>query len=107
MNEANKSGITPCGRAVLLKSYQPERKSSVIALPASVQQNDLALEARAEVIAIGPTAWCDEPRPRCKVGDRVMVAQMAGKILLGPLDDQWYRLINDRDIYATIEEKQA
>ena len=103
----NKSGVTPVGRAVLLQTYQPERKASIIALPPSVMQNDIALEARATVIAIGQHAWHDEPTPRCQVGDRVMVAMMAGKLVQGPLDDQWYRLVNDRDIYATIEEKQV
>lgn len=103
----NNSGIRPVGRAVLLKSYQPERASSVIALPPGVQENSVALEARATVVAIGPYAWHDEPGPRCDVGQKVMVSQFAGKILRGPLDDELYRLINDRDIYAVIEgEKQ-
>lgn len=103
----NESGITPAGRAVLLRSYQPERAHSVIALPPGVVENGMALEARAIVIEIGPTAWHDEKAPRCKVGDKVMVSQFAGKILRGPLDDELYRLVNDRDIYATIQEKQS
>lgn len=103
----NKSGVTPVGRAVLLKSYQPERASSIIALPPGVQESSMALEARAIVIAIGPHAWHDEPGPRCAVGDKVMVSQFAGKIVRGPLDDELYRLINDRDIYATIQEQAS
>ena len=102
----NESGVTPKGRAVLLKSYQPERTASVIALPPGVAENSMALEARAVVIEIGPYAWHDEPGPRCQVGDKVMVSQFAGKIVRGTLDDELYRLVNDRDIYATIEEKQ-
>lgn len=103
----NKSGVTPVGRAVLLKSYQPERAQSLIALPPGVAENGMALEARAVVIALGPHVWHDEPSPRCKVGDKVMVSQFAGKIVRGTLDEELYRLVNDRDIYATIEEKQA
>lgn len=102
----NESGITPQGRSVLLRSYQPERAASVIALPPGVVENSMALEARAVVVEIGPTAWHDEPRPRCAVGDKVMVSQFAGKILRGPLDDNLYRIVNDRDIYATIQEKK-
>lgn len=101
----NESGITPQGRAVLLKSYQPERAHSVIALPPGVAENGMALESRATVIEIGPTCWHDEPRPRCKVGDKVLVSNFAGKIVHGTLDGEIYRLVNDRDIYATIEEK--
>jgi co-chaperonin GroES (HSP10) len=101
----NKSGITPVGRAVLLKSYQPERAASVIALPPGVVENSMALEARAIVIEIGEHAWHDEPGPRCDVGQKVMVSQFSGKLVRGPLDDELYRLVNDRDIYATIEEK--
>lgn len=101
----NNSGITPKGRAILLKSYQPERATSLIALPPGVAENGMALEARAIVIECGPHAWHDEPSPRCKAGDKVMVSQFAGKIVRGSLDDELYRLVNDRDIYATIEEK--
>lgn len=103
----NKSGVSPRGRAVLLKSYQPERAASLIALPPGVLESGMALEARAVVIAIGPHAWHDEPGPRCDVGEKVMVSQFAGKIVRGSLDDELYRLVNDRDIYAVIEEKQA
>ena len=103
----NKTGIKPVGRAILLKPYQPERSSSVIVLPPSVAQNDMVLEARAIVVDIGPHAWHDEKGPRCSIGDHVMVSQMSGKIVQSPVDDQWYRIINDRDVYATIQEKQA
>jgi co-chaperonin GroES (HSP10) len=101
----NKSGLKPLGRAVLLKSYTPERAASIIALPPSVQENSVVLEARAVVVEIGEHAWHDEPSPRAFVGDKIMVSQFAGKLVRGPLDDELYRLVNDRDIYAKIEQE--
>jgi len=103
----NNSGIEPVGRAVLLKSYEPERAHSLIALPPSVMENNVALEARAIVIEVGPTCWHDEPRPRCEVGDKVLVSKFGGKVLRGPADGELYRLVNDRDIFARITKEQA
>lgn len=97
----NGSGLEPLGRAVLVKHYTPEREGCLIELPDSVEGRTLMVEQRAVVIAIGPACWPDEP-PRAKVGDKVLVSKMAGYQAKGTKDGRFYRLINDRDIFAKI-----
>lgn len=99
----NESGLKPLGRAVLIKPYEPEKVSSVIVMPDSVQENHAMLEQRAIVVEVGPNCWPDEPQPRAKVGDKVLVARFAGFMAKGTKDGLQYRFVNDRDIFAAIE----
>ena len=98
----NKSGLEPRGVAVLIKTYEPERKGAQIVIPDSVQGRMAMVDNRAVVVAIGPSAWHDEPTPRAKVGERVLVTKFAGFMAKGPSDDEMYRLVNDRDIFCAI-----
>lgn len=104
---SNESGLFPLGRAVLIKPYNPERKNSLIQLPVDVAIREDTIEQRAVVVAIGPTAWHDEPQPRCKIGDKVLVARYSGKMAEGPLDGEQYRFVNDRDIFAMIVDNEG
>jgi len=99
----NKSGLKPLGRAVLIAPYAPERRNSVIVMPDEVMGRDQMLEQRAVVVEVGPSAWCDEPMPRAKPGDKVLVARFSGFMATGTADGQPYRFVNDRDIFAAIE----
>lgn len=103
----NKSGLEPRGVAVLIKAYEPERRGSVIALPDSIQGRMAMVDNRAVVIAIGESAWHDEPTPRAKVGERVLVTKFAGFMAKGPADGETYRLVNDRDIFCAITHEEA
>jgi co-chaperonin GroES (HSP10) len=100
----NDSGLEPLGRAVLVRHYVPEREGSLIELPDSVNARTLMVEQRAEVIAVGPACWPDEP-PRAQPGDRVLISKLAGYMAKGPKDGQIYQLINDRDIFARITKE--
>jgi co-chaperonin GroES (HSP10) len=71
-------------------------------LPDSVQGRMSMVDNRAVVVAVGPSAWHDEPAPRAQVGDRVLVTKFAGFMAKGPKDGQMYRLVNDRDIFCAI-----
>lgn len=102
----NKSGLKPLGRAVLLEPYEPEKVSSIIELPASVQEQKMMVEQRAVVIEVGANCWCDEPSPRAKVGDKVLVSRFAGHLATGTRDGKQYRFVNDRDIFAAIEVEE-
>ena len=97
----NKSGLDPRGVAVLLKPYEV-RKEGLIEIPEHVQTHMATLENRAIVVAIGPSAWHDEPTPRAKEGEMVFVTKFAGFVAKGPLDGEIYRLVNDRDIFCAI-----
>ena len=49
----NESGLKPLGRAVLVSPYEPERASSLIVMPDSVEANQLMLEQRVVVVEVG------------------------------------------------------
>lgn len=101
----NNSGLRPLGRAVLLAPYDPEIKSSVIAIPEHVQSRMQQVDQRAIVVAVGPECWKDERQPRAKPGDKVMVAKYAGVMITGPKDHNVYRMVNANDIFTAIEEE--
>ncbi len=100
----NESGLEPLGRAILVEHYEPERTGSLIHIPDEVHGRVLMVEQRAVVVAIGPSAWPDEPA-RAQVGDKVLISKMAGYMTKGTKDGKQYRLINDRDIFAKIVEE--
>lgn len=100
----NTSGLRPCGRAVLVAPYSPTLGSSIIEIPDEVLSREQMLEQRAVVVAIGPACWNDEKEPRCSVGDRVIISRYAGYQAKGN-DNKQYRFVNDRDIFALIEEQ--
>lgn len=99
----NTSGLAPLGRAVLVKPYEPERTGSLIEIPDFVQERAIAVDARVVVVECGPACWPEEPRPRAKPGDKVLISRMAGYVAKGTADGVLYRIINDRDIFARIE----
>lgn len=101
----NPSGLDPRGVAVLVKLYEPERKGAQIVIPDTVQGRLAMVDNRAVVIAIGPSAWHDEPFPRACVGDKVLITKFAGFIAKGPKDGELYRLVNDRDIFCAITDE--
>ena len=103
----NTSGLEPRGVAVLIKLYEPERKGAQIVLPESVQGRLSMVDNRAVVVAVGPSAWQDEPTPRAVVGERVLVTKFAGFMAKGPADGIIYRLVNDRDIFCAITHEET
>ena len=98
----NPSGLKPLGVAVLVEPYEPERKKSLIVIPDSVSERLKLHEDRAVVIEVGAWAWHDEPEPRAKPGDHVLLAKFAGYLMQGTADGKPYRMVNDREIYARI-----
>jgi len=105
MEKLNKSGLVPLGVAVLVEPYEPEMKNSLLVMPDMVKERTLMVETRAVVLEIGPAAWRDEPVPRAKVGDKVLISKYAGILAVGTKDGKRYRFINDRDVFAGIEEE--
>ncbi len=97
------SGLTPLGHAVLVETYDPEVEKSEIFLTEGAQRGMKSLENRARVVAVGPSAWADEPQPRAVIGDLVLLANYAGVIVKGVRDGKLYRIVNDRDIYCGFE----
>jgi len=102
--KVNQSGLDPRGQAVLVAPYQPEVRKGLIEIPDAVAASTYMLEQRAVVVAIGPEAWKGEA-PRARVGEKVLISQMAGHLAKGPADGKQYRLINARDIFCAIVEE--
>lgn len=104
----HKSGLSPKGHAVLVSPYDPEEGTRVLIIPESAKQGMKSLENRAIVEEVGPVAWADEAAagyaPRAVAGDKVLLANYAGILVVGPKDGKTYRMVNDRDIYCGFEE---
>lgn len=98
----NTSGLEPLGRSILVEPWEPQRKTSVIALPDSVRDNERVLDVKVRVVAIGPIAWVEEPFHRANVGDIVYVAKMSGFVVRQGADGKPYRFVNDRDVFARV-----
>lgn len=103
---SNNSGLRPLGRCVLIEPYSPSISSGLIHIPDDVMGREQMVEQRATVIEVGANCWCDEPVPRAKVGDKVLVARYAGYQAQGTADGKMYRFVNDRDIFAGIETEK-
>lgn len=100
----NPSGLRPLGVAVLVKPYEPELRKSMIEIPDTVRERTGMVETRAIVIEVGPEAWSDEPKPRARPGDKVLISRFSGVMANGIKDGERYRIVNDRDIFCALEE---
>jgi len=100
----NNSGLIPKGRAVLVKPYEPKIESGTIYIPDTIKANMQTVEQRAVVIDIGPMCWKEEDVPRASIGEHVLISAYAGYMATGVKDKEQYRFVNDRDIFAGIEE---
>lgn len=107
MNPSNPSGVRPVGRAVLVKPYVTEEKTSggIILTRETVQKDQLA-EQKAIIVAVGQYAWRDEPTPRAQIGDRILFSKWAGYQMTGTADGETYRVVNDSDIFMVIEQEK-
>ena len=102
----NSSGLKPLGRAVLVKPYVVEEKTSGgIILPDQVRSKDQLAEQKAIVIEVGEFAWSTEPVPRAKPGDKILFSKWAGYQATGTADGEVYRVVNDSDIFLRITEE--
>lgn len=109
----NKSGIHPTGEKVLVRPIKTERKTDggIIIPDAAASKYDLA-QIKATVIEVGPTAFEKEvyfektygmPTVTPRSGDIIAIAKYAGYLLKGK-DGEEYRIINDDDITAILED---
>lgn len=101
----NTSGIYPKGHRVLIKAEEVEdRTAGGILLPGEITKRQQLAEIRGRVIELGSTAYSDQEEPFCKVGDRVIFAKYSGIVYDGK-DKVEYRVINDLDIVAKVDEE--
>ena len=101
----NNSGINPKGHRVLVLPEEIEVKtaSGIITSVGTAQLREELAQVDGIVVAMGNTCYADQPEPWCAVGDRVVFGKYSGIIREGK-DGKKYRVVNDLDVVATIEE---
>jgi co-chaperonin GroES (HSP10) len=99
----NTSGLRPRGAAVLVIPADTTLKAERIVIPESVAGSTAIADQRVRIIEVGPLAWEKEAMPRALVGQIVLVTKYAGMLAPGA-DGKLYRLVNDKDIFCTVEE---
>lgn len=106
MDLENRSGLSPFGEAVLVIPYEPDlyKKDSIIIVPESFKAGLKTIENRMIVVEIGPMAWRNEGRPRCRPWDKVIISKYSGYQVRGPLDGKVYRMLNADDIFCGITD---
>lgn len=98
----NNSGLHPLGRAVLLWPLETGLKTTKIQLPDSVKQRQLTLDTIGWVVEMGSDCDQDAGGIRCRVGDPVIVAALAGSMREGK-DGVLYRFVRHMDIYGLVD----
>jgi chaperonin GroES len=100
----NNSGIHPVGDRILLKPEAIEETTAggIILTNESVEQGAMA-QVFGTLVARGKDCWSDYQEPFAEVGQRVMFAKYGGKVTMGK-DGVTYRVMNDIDITATVDE---
>ena len=101
----SESGIKAAGNKVLVKPEPVEEETSGgIVIASATLEKDKIRQFVGHVVSIGCCAWEDYEGPEwCAEGDRVTYSQHAGQVMKGK-DGEEYRLMNDRDINAIVEE---
>ena len=100
----NNSGIHPVGVSILIQPDKIEQTtaSGIVVSTNETNTREQMRQTDGLVIELGPKAYYDE-EPRCKVGDRVVMAAYAGMMRVGN-DGMEYRLILDDDVKAILEK---
>jgi co-chaperonin GroES (HSP10) len=113
----NKSGIHPCGDRILVKPDEIEEVTEGgIVIPDQIKDHHMDAQTSGILVAVGPDAWNHFTeynkdsitvrgfsRPFAQVGDKIMFAKFGGQKTWGK-DGLEYRVLNDVDITAIIEE---
>jgi co-chaperonin GroES (HSP10) len=104
----NKSGIHPLGHRLLIEPQDVEEvsKGGIIIAIGSGKDREQMSQIMGVVVEVGETCWKDQAvgdwvRP----GDMIMFGKYAGLIAQGK-DEKQYRIINDLDVIALLEEPE-
>ena len=99
-----KPGMKPTEYRVLVKPDPVERKTEGgIVLPESVAEQREMAQQKGSLVAVGGNAFEDWNGDIPKVGDRILFGKYKGFEAEGA-DGEKYRLCNDKDITAILEE---
>lgn len=100
--------ITPCGHRVLvkLKVFEEKTESGIIIATEDMKDAHQRAMQEAYVVSLGPTAFKDfgNGSPWCRVNDLVLISKYSGEDRIDPDTKEVYRIINDEDVFAILEE---
>lgn len=101
----NESGIRPAGHTVLVypEAVEHTTASGIVLSTSSQAAREEMAQVDGFLVAVGPTSWSDQPAPYAVVGERVMFGKYKGIVREGK-DGKKYRIINDLDIVAVLED---
>lgn len=102
---SNVSGIYPKGWRVLVLPEEIEEKteSGIIISHGTLKDREEMANTTGVVIAVGDACWPDSSEPWAKEGDKVVFGKFSGLLYVGK-DEKKYRIINDVDIVAVLDE---
>lgn len=102
--------VVPCGYRLVVKQdsltevddiYKRASKSNIIIAHQEVSREQMAVDTGI-VLSIGPDVWADFKQPWCEVGDRIVFAKYAGKVV-GDGEDKVI-VLNDEDVVAVLKD---
>lgn len=104
--------LKPCGHRVLIKEEEIKTESDGGILLAVDDKIERANQTTGTIVDYGFQAWkafdhnqegnCG--KPWAQVGDRILFSKYAGKIIEDPDTKEQFKIINDEDIIAVIQE---
>lgn len=113
--------IKPCGHRLVVKAFKQEEVDEIVkkhaefyksleVINSNKKREDASVD-RGIVQSIGPTAWADfkdqygnRGSPWCKVGDEIIFAKFAGKVVQDPETEEDVFVLNDEDVIAVVKE---
>lgn len=90
------------GYRVLVKADEIETVSRGGIVIVQDEKLEKAAQQTGIVVGVGHTCWYDED-PWCKVGDRILFAKYAGRLIVDPDTGEDYMVMNDKDVIIVIE----
>ena len=104
----NASGIIPVGHRLLIKPNEVNNMtaSGIIIDVGGAADRERMMQMVGVVVAMGTTAYKDQPDAWCKVGDKITFGKYSGLMYKDKdtKDGLEYRVINDLDVVAIHEE---
>lgn len=100
-------GLRATGFAIVVAMPPANDKRGKLFIPDDVASKEQMMEVRGRVVSLSPAAFdfADFPDGTAPVrGDIVQFARMSGIQTTGS-DGNLYRIINDRDVMAIVEEQ--
>jgi co-chaperonin GroES (HSP10) len=109
----NKSGLTPIEYKCIVKPISVEETDDTLkavvdaglVLPDEMKEREQMSQVRCLLVEVGGNAFDEMKEPLPKKGDTVLIAKHVGLVNNG-WDGAEYRIINDKDIVAIVEDKQ-